>query len=216
MFISFCGLDGCGKSTQALLLKEYFENINKMICFLIPGFRPSVNTQRLREISWNMSGNIQADFTPDVVSMSLLTDLWENTHRYIIPKLNGGETVITERYTESLLVYSPLFGSNVGLISKIAELFPVPDLYIYLEIDADLAYARVRERAADEFEKYSPKEDYEVMKKAAFGYDRFAKSNGNVITINVSELSVSQVNEKIICYVEEYSGKMAATLAGRS
>ena len=171
VFISFCGIDGCGKSTQAYMLADFFKKICKIPSCVVPSFKPTINTDRLKQLS--PTKNIYLDFPPDIISLSLVSDLWRNMNNFIIPRLKAGEIVITERFAESLLIYGPLFGSNEELMQKSFEIFPVPDIYIFLEIDSETAYSRVVKRSRVNSISMQPKEHLSIMKKAALRYQQF-------------------------------------------
>jgi dTMP kinase len=202
-FVSFCGLDGCGKTTQAHLLKRYIEETYNKPCHIAPNFKPTHNTDKLRQISANITGNPYTDFTPDIMSMSLVADLWNNFHDHIVPNLENNEIVITERFTESLLAYGPIFGSTEQLLRKIVDIFPVPDLYIFIDLDANVAHERVVFRSKINGIALTPKENLQVMKKAASAYKCFIKDTKKAIIVEPHNLDVSQVSDVIIDRFEE-------------
>ncbi len=196
VFISFCGIDGCGKSTQAYMLADFFKKICKVPSCVVPSFKPTINTDKLKQIS--PSKNIYLDFPPDIISLSLVSDLWRNMNNFIMPKLKTDEIIITERFSESLLVYGPLFGSNEELIQKSFEIFPVPDIYIFLEIDPETAYYRVVNRARVDGISMQPKEQLSMMKKAALRYKRFVNSLLNTVSLDIDMLTKDEIHKKII------------------
>ncbi len=203
LFISFCGLDGSGKSTQAYMLNDYFKNNCNLKSNVARSFKPSTNTDRLKKICSNITNNLYADFPPDVISLSLVSDLWRNVSESVIPKLGSEEIIITERFSESLLVYGPIFGSNEKLLKKVFNIFPVPDIYFFLELNPATAHRRVIERSETSGIAVQYKETLPIMKEAAKRYKLFSESTSNVIVLNIENLTAEEVHHKIINNLEK-------------
>ena len=207
LFISFCGLDGSGKSTQAYMLNDYFKNKCNLKSNVALNFKPSTNTDRLKKISSNLTNNLYADFPSDVISLSLVSDLWRNISESVIPKLKSEEIIITERFSESLLVYGPLFGSNEKLLKKDFDIFPIPDVYFFLDLNPVTAYQRVIERSETSGIAVQYKETLPIMKKAARQYKLFSENACNVITLNIENLTAEEVHHKVISNLKKINFK---------
>ncbi|MGQ4672123.1 dTMP kinase (plasmid) [Bacillus toyonensis] len=93
--------------------------------------------------------------------MSLLLDLWMHTKQEVLPRLEKGEIVISERYWESSILYAPILGVDKDFIEKIVSQFITPDLFIYLNISPEKSYKRVVSR--------SIKDQVEIMPKRTIG-----------------------------------------------
>ncbi len=202
-FISFCGLDGSGKTTQANLLKNYITETLDWKATIIPGYRPSRHVESLKRVS-NKIGVYHEDvFTSDVVSLSLLSDLWENTQNYILPAMNDGNVVITERYWESSKIYAPILGSNQLFIENLIRLFPNPDVYIYMDIDPEVSYQRVLDRSSQTGQPITPKESLDIMIKAREKYLEFVNNTSNCLFVDVREKSPKEIHQQVIAFVSE-------------
>jgi dTMP kinase len=143
MFISFEGLDGCGKTTQVELLKAYLETKNwEVVSTREPG--GTVLGEQLRRIvlhgekisSW-------AEVALFAASRAELVD------QVIEPALRRGAIVISDRFVDSSLVYQ---GVARGLgIEKVLQLNLhamkglLPDRTFLLLVDQQLSEARVGE-----------------------------------------------------------------------
>ena len=149
----------------------------------------------------------QIDFPSDVISLSLVSDLWRNISESVIPKLKSEEIIITERFSESLLVYGPLFGSNEKLLKKVFDIFPIPDVYFFLDLNPVTAYQRVIERSETSGIAVQYKETLPIMKKAARQYKLFSENACNVITLNIENLTAEEVHHKVISNLKKINFK---------
>lgn len=195
-FVSFCGLDGSGKTTQAKLLCNYIEEHYKESPVYLPGYKPSKYWANLKNVAEKMGETAEHIFSPELISMGLLCDLWENTKRIIIPALKNRKIVITERYWESSLIYSPLLGKYNELIPHCVAKFPIPDVFFFLELSSQTANHRVNIRSQKENKDLAAKESFQIMEKAEMQYNKLLKQY-NSVTFRSEEIIVEKLSEEI-------------------
>ena len=100
-FISFEGIDACGKSTQVkLLLKEMNTSSNKTILVREPG--GSTISEEIRDILLNSKLNEMSDRTEALLMTGSRAQL---TYEKIMSNLDEGKNVIADRYSDSTLAY---------------------------------------------------------------------------------------------------------------
>jgi dTMP kinase len=143
MFLSFEGLDGCGKTTQVELLEAYLET--KEIEFVAtrePG--GTVLGEQLREIV--LHGDKISPWAEVAIFAAARAELVEEV---IEPALKRGAIVISDRFVDSSLVYQ---GVARGLgIEEVLQLNLhatkglLPDRTFLLLVDQQLSEARVGE-----------------------------------------------------------------------
>ena len=110
LFISFEGIDGCGKSTQADLLRSYLESKGEQVELLRePG--GTALSEQIREILLNPN-NEKMD--PSTESILLSASRAQLTREIIIPALERGNVVICDRYADSTLAYQG-YGRGINL-----------------------------------------------------------------------------------------------------
>ena len=142
VFISFEGIEGTGKSTQAKLLEEYLrEKGHRVIQTMEPGgTRISL---KIRELL----------LSPDSKEMDHVTELLlynaarvQHIKEVIKPALERGEIVITDRFSDSTVAYQ---GFARGLDLKLIDSLDViatnklrPDITLLLDIDVETGLAR--------------------------------------------------------------------------
>ncbi len=170
MFITFEGIDGSGKSTQAKLFAECLKEKHgrNVILTREPG-------------GWNggavlrdmvISGALKHSWSEAYLFM---LDRAEHVARVIQPALDSGIDVVCERYHDSTLAYQ-VWGRGLPLevFDKLATLsaFPVPDVTLFFDIPADVALKRAAKRGnLDAFEN----EGIKFMNKIREGYTALAK-----------------------------------------
>ncbi|MEA3348220.1 MAG: dTMP kinase [Pseudomonadota bacterium] len=159
--ISFEGIEGCGKSTQIILLAERLRDAKReVVISREPGATPLGS--ELRNLLLNPA------YSPDALTELLLylADRREHRRLVIAPALQRGAWVLVDRYVDSTWVYQGFAQDEVepSLIEKLNR-FVVgddwPQLTFVLDCPAPvgLGRARVRNRetgvegVADRFEQ---------------------------------------------------------------
>lgn len=147
MIITFEGGEGVGKTTQAALLKQYFESISRpVVAFREPG--GSSLAEKIRPLV------LHEAMDPLTELMLILAGRRENITTIIHPAIASDTTVIIDRFIDSTLVYQ---GIAAGLgVERVREIMQathtwlIPDLTFVLDLDTALAERRYT--AADRFE----------------------------------------------------------------
>ena len=170
-FITLEGVDGCGKSTQAEKISQWFEQ--KTGRKTIKTFEPYA----LRKIILSENEN----FSSLTDLLLFLADRSEHVNKVIAPALEQGFNVICERYNDSTLAYQA--GGHALEISRAKNLiaacsFPEPDIKIFLDVAPEIAFERVKARnnKNDKFEA----EGLELIKKVSDFYRELYKKPENI------------------------------------
>ena len=100
-FISFEGIDACGKSTQVkLLLKQMNKVANNTILVREPG--GSIISERIREILLDKNLHEMSERTEALLMTASRSQL---TYEKILKNLKEGKNIISDRYSDSTLAY---------------------------------------------------------------------------------------------------------------
>ncbi|MGH9519900.1 MAG: dTMP kinase [Terriglobales bacterium] len=144
MFVTFEGLDGCGKSTQLQALAARLRALGlDVVATREPG--GTALGERIRELA------LAAGATAPETELALMTaSRAQNTTEVILPALQRGAWVLCDRYLDATLAYQ---GGGRGLdAAVIAELHRLlchnllPDLTLILDLDPAVSLGRARTR----------------------------------------------------------------------
>ena len=142
-FITFEGIDGCGKSTQARLLLEYMNNSGvETILVREPG---GTNiSESIREILLHSSSGQMGDRTESLLMTASRAQL---TQEVIIPNMDQGKFVIADRYSDSTLAYQG-GGRNLDIewlieLNNYATFTLLPDITFFVDIRPEEALRRL-------------------------------------------------------------------------
>ena len=136
LFISFEGIDGCGKSTQVKILLERLdqEGIDSTLVREPGGTHIS---EEIREVLLTNRDDTMADRTETLLMTASRAQL---THDIIIPSQEKGKFVIADRFADSTLAYQGGGrGLNLDWLIKLNEFatFGVrPDLTFFIDVTA--------------------------------------------------------------------------------
>ena len=144
MFVSFEGLDGCGKTTQARLLAAALEETGvEVVLTREPGGTPL--GEQIRDLV--LHGDHVAPWAEAALYAAARA---QHVEELIRPALACGATVVCDRYVDSSVAYQGA-GRELGVEEVLAlNLTAVggllPDLTFLVEIDVDAALARIGDK----------------------------------------------------------------------
>lgn len=152
MFISFEGIDGSGKSTQAYLLAEALRAKGREVLLVRePGGTPL--GEALRTLLLERSG----DVTPRAEALLFSAARAQLVERVVRPALQRGCTVIADRFYDSSSVYQGQ-GRHLGDLS-VLHAFSTnglhPDRTYIVDVSVSLAAARRSHRPSDRMEAHA-------------------------------------------------------------
>ena len=142
-FITFEGIDGCGKSTQARLLLEYM-NKSGVETILVREPGGTNISESIREILLHSSSGQMGDRTESLLMTASRAQL---TQDIIIPNMDQGKFVIADRYSDSTLAYLG-GGRNLNIewlieLNNYATFTLLPDITFFVDIRSEEALRRL-------------------------------------------------------------------------
>ena len=171
-FLSFEGIDGCGKSTQAKLLAAHFAaELQDVVRTREPG--GSIGAEAIRGLLLTGATDKWSAETELLLFTAARRDHFEKT---IEPALLAGKMVICDRFADSTRVYQ---GATRGdLRSKVDQLHATmigrePDLTLIIDVDPRVALTRglARNSGEDRFEDFG----LEFQEKLRAGFLKLAE-----------------------------------------
>ena len=196
-FITFEGIDGCGKTTQAEMLLELLEKQELSISFVRePGGDPISESIRKLLLHSEEILSDRAEALLMIASRAQLTD------KVILPHLLNGRWMIADRYADSTLAYQ---GGGRGLNSTALEEINYfgtytlkPDLTFFIDISVEEANKRMSV-SRDRIEK----EGQEFQQRVRDFYTNLhTKEPERVMLIN-GENSIDAIHNEISSIVSE-------------
>ena len=171
---SFCGLDGCGKTTMLTRLEK--ELGEKFPTFMT---KQPTNAVRESDIFRTYMDNPDHD-AYDYRSLSLLaaSDRLQHVNKVIEPQMAQGNVVISDRYFYSCLANLRARGfDNDEWIYEIAESVVKPDVAFFFDVPVETAVKRVRSRI-EEKDRYI---DMELQYKLRDEYIKICRANNGIL-----------------------------------
>jgi dTMP kinase len=146
LFITFEGMDGSGKTTQMHRLAERLRGMGRAVVETTEPGGPPI-AMKIRRILLDAANQ---ELSPTTELLLYFASRAQNVDEWILPALGRGEIVVSDRFTDSSLVYQGcgrgLGADAVMALDRIACRGLRPDLTILVDVDAEASLARARAR----------------------------------------------------------------------
>jgi len=186
-FIVFEGLDGSGQSTQASLLRDFLLNQGYQVVITKEPTKDSEAGKKIRQI---LDEKTQED--PSELQKLFAQDRAEHLKNTIVPALEQGKFVISDRYFFSSFCFGASDGVDLDWLIKLNDNFLLPDLSFILKVAPRVCVERIDKRGTVKtlFEKE------EKLTKVWETYKIMPERIENVIIID-GERSIEAIHEEI-------------------
>ena len=200
LFITFEGIDGSGKSTQARMLADTLRaQGHEVILTREPGGSPGAEEIRALVLQGDPDR-----WSPETELLLFTAARRDHLERVIWPALAAGQIVICDRFADSTRMYQ----GRTGLRSRVDALHDLmigmePDLTLLIDMDPEAGLSRAKARATEEerFEDFGlplqrqMREDFLALSREF--HDRFAVIQGNQsiekVALEISETVTAQL-----------------------
>lgn len=198
LFITFEGADGCGKTTQLNLLKDYLENKGyEVVITREPGAKGL--GEKIREILLNYDGEV----SNRCESFLFLADRAQNIDIIVKPAIEEGKIVLCDRHTDSTVAYQGygrgLDIEQINMLNRIATNSIKPDLTLVFDVDIETSMQRVGSQQ-DRMEKSGK----EFFNKVRNGYLELAKQEPDRIKVIDTAKSITEVQKDVTNIINKY------------
>jgi dTMP kinase len=140
IFICVEGLDGCGKTTQAKLLVKRLRGDYGAVYTAEPS-NGKIGTLIKKHY-------LHAEKRGSAVVEALLfaADRLEHLKGEVLPALNDGKLVVSDRYVYSSLAYQGGAGVDLKWIEKLNERAVHPDLALFIDVEPETVIRRLKRK----------------------------------------------------------------------
>lgn len=202
-FITFEGIEGSGKTTQAKLLKGYLESKGlEVVLTREPG--GTELSERIRQLLADPSLPIR----PEAELMLFMASRAQHVRELIRPALERGATVICDRFADSSAAYQGYGrGIDLELISALNEFATgglKPDLTILLDLDPEEGLRRAR-RGRGDLDRIEL-EELEFHRRVREGYLEMARREPDRFVVIRADVDIDSVHRRVREAVERCLG----------
>jgi dTMP kinase len=196
-FITFEGIDGCGKSTQLrLLASELRVRQMDVVTTREPG--GTSLGQKLRAALLD----VQEQVEPLAELLVFAADRAQHVRRHLLPALAANQIVISDRYADATIAYQ---GAGRGfapdMVQEIVELATgglQPDLTLLFDLTVAESAVRTRKRVALKHTDRLDIEDVEFHTRVRNAYLEIAKSSPERVRVIDARRSVQETHHLVM------------------
>jgi dTMP kinase len=199
-FISFEGIEGTGKSTQAKLLYEWFRNKGvDVVLTEEPG-----GTQIGLEIRKLLLSVEHKAMTPLTELLLYNASRAQHIEEVMLPAINRGAIVITDRFSDSTIAYQGYGrGIDLNLLDSLDSIVTAdlrPDITVLLDLDVEAGLKRNRSiNKTDRLEL----EDIEFHMKVRRGYHNLAVREPERIKLIHASGDIGEIHKRIVKIIKD-------------
>ena len=199
LFISFEGIDGCGKSTQIKMLCSYLKDRNKEFLMVREPGGTDISEQ-IRKILLHSHDQEISDRTEALLMTGSRAQLIDEK---ILPFLNQGKIVIADRFLDSTLAYQG-GGRELDLnwlidLNNFATNNTFPDITFFIDVEPEIGAKRSgfsKDRIESAGLEFQSRVRQSYIKLSTLFNDRYLTLDGNQEKKIIHKKIVSHLLEK--------------------
>ena len=209
LFISFEGIDGSGKSTQARQLAEGLRDAgHKVVLTREPG-----GSRGAEEIRALVLEGATDRWSPETELLLFTAARRDHLERVIAPALDAGKVVICDRFTDATMAYQgyarglPL--ETIEYLAKLACDGIEPGLTLWLDLPVEVGVKRALQRNDSLNKSKEARFDQESLQfhsRVYQGYAQLHKLNPQRIQRIDADTTPAQVAERVLKVVRQHLG----------
>jgi len=201
LFVSFEGIEGTGKTIQSKLLYEHFKKTGYTVILTEEPGGTRIGL-KIREVLLSVENK---GITPVTELLLYNASRAQHIKEVILPALNKGGIVITDRFSDSTVAYQGYGrGIDLKLIDSLERMVTEglkPDITLLLDLDAEIGL--LRNKGINKTDRLEL-EDVEFHKRVRKGYLKIAaKELERIKSIDASG-NIEEIQRKIIDTITSY------------
>ncbi|MGQ9678424.1 MAG: dTMP kinase [bacterium] len=198
LLITFEGVEGSGKSTQAELLRVYLESKGLEVVFSREPGGTEIG-ERIRDILLEPAfRQMEAETELFLYLASRLQDVREK----ILPALRAGKVVVVDRFSDSSVAYQG-YGRGLGekfvsRLNKVATGGLKPNITILVDVSVSVGYRRKEMSTLDRMER----EEVQFHERVRYGYLRLARRAPGRIKVVAGDREPMEIQREVRLLVD--------------
>ena len=205
MFISFEGIDFCGKSTQIELLKDYLIEKNKKVEIL----REPGGTELSEKIRVMLLDNKNSSMSAETELLLFSASRAQLVREKIRPYLQKGYYVISDRFHDSSTAYQG-YGRGIPIekvrqVHKLAIGDTIPEITFFIDIPVGVANERKKKKSKGKLDRIELA-DIEFYNRVRNGYLEIASKEDRFKVVDGTQ-TIENINNQIISEIELIDGR---------
>jgi dTMP kinase len=198
-FITFEGMDGCGKTTQLRMFANVLRAAGRTIVETVEPGGTEIG-QQIRRILLDPANTAM---NPRAELLLYFASRAQNVEQVIRPALEAGSVVLCDRFTDSTMVYQ---GCGRGLDSEIVTQLDriacqglKPDITVLIDIDmqTSLMRAKRRNQRVGQSESRIDEESAAFHERVRGGYRALARQEPDRFVVIDGRADVAEVSARI-------------------
>ncbi|MCY0850073.1 dTMP kinase [Sulfuracidifex metallicus] len=137
MIIALEGIDGSGKTSQAMLLRDWLSH--RMDTF----FTEWNSSEWVHEII--KEAKKKNALTPSTFSLIHATDFADRYEKFMLPMLKAGFVVVSDRYIYTAYARDSVRGNDLSWVKGVYSFAVKPNLTFYIRVPVEVALSRIKE-----------------------------------------------------------------------
>jgi len=170
VFICVEGLDGCGKTTQAKLLVRKLSRDYDVVYTAEPSNEPIGRFVKKTYLHSETRGQVEVE------ALLFAADRLEHLKNEVLPALDGGRVVVSDRYVFSSFAYQGAAGLGLDWIEEVNKHALRPDLAVFIDVEPETVVRRLKRNK-------SVMENLQTQVKVREVYMKYV-GNGRLVRIN--------------------------------
>jgi dTMP kinase len=207
LFITFEGIEGCGKTTQ---VKRFAKNLKGLGISLITTFEPG-GTRIGKDIRKILLDSRNKNLSPLTELILYAADRAQHVAELIKPALDQGKWVICDRFLDATVVYQGIArGQDMNLIRALNAQVTQgiqPDITFLLDCPVNTGLNRALERNEAQSQKGQDRFEREALgfhRAVREGYLDLARKHQDRFVIVDATLPKDEVEKKIFQHIEPH------------
>ena len=206
LFITLEGMDGSGKTTQMHRLAARLRGMGRTVLETAEPGGPPIGVA-IRRI---LLDSANQELSPVTEVLLYFASRAQNVDEWILPALARGEIVLSDRFTDSSLVYQgygrELGAATIEALERIACRGLKPHLTLLVDIDAEtsLGRARARNQAQPHSETRMDEQSLEFHQKVHAAYHKLAASEPERVRMVDGRADIDAIEREIWSVVSAY------------